>query len=102
MFDPKDSRVWLDYADESYVSSRLLWFTGLSRECSFNAHRTIELYLKTYLVVKGKSNSKKGGVWGHNLSDLCELCGITNKDFLNQEFVRRIEFFQRYLVYPMD
>lgn len=53
MFGNDYSDVWLSYADNSYIISRLLWFTGFMLECPVNVHRTIELYLKAFLVGQG-------------------------------------------------
>ena len=50
MFGKDYGDIWVHYADDSYIATRLLWFTGLWFEASVNAHRTIELYLKAYLV----------------------------------------------------
>ena len=46
MFGKDYSDIWVYYADNSYIATRLLWFTGFMLEAPVNSHRTIELYLK--------------------------------------------------------
>ena len=63
MFDPSSPQIWLGYADHSYVATRLLWFTGFPFEAPVSAHRTIELYLKTFLVGNGEKIAKGQPGW---------------------------------------
>lgn len=96
MFDPTSPEIWLGYADESYVTTRLLWFTGLSIDASVNAHRTVELYLKAYLVGAGQEVSPGSRSWGHRLGELGEVCGRYSSEFLAEAVARRLIFFERY------
>jgi HEPN domain-containing protein len=88
--------VWLYYADGSYLATRLLWFTNFMVEALVNSHRTIELYLKTYLVSKRQVVKKGEHSWGHNLQQLANLCAGFDNDFKNIQLSRRIVFYQRY------
>ena len=97
MFDPKMPEVWLSYGDRSYIVTRLL---GVVAHCMFDApvstHRTIELYLKTYLVSCGEDVKKGEPAWGHNLEDLRNLCVQKDNAFANADLARRVSYFQRY------
>lgn len=73
MFGRSNPEVWLHYADNSYISSRLLYFTGFALENPVSAHRTLELYLKTFLLVKGVEVKPSSPAWGQRLSQLGEL-----------------------------
>jgi hypothetical protein len=70
MFGTADPKVWLHFADNSYLSSRLLFFTGFTLEAPVSAHRTLELYLKAFLVAKGVDVKPGSPAWGHRLSSL--------------------------------
>lgn len=96
MFGANIPEAWLFYADGSYIATRLLWFTNFMFEAPVGAHRTIELYLKTYLVSKDEVVEKGSIVWGHDLPQLGHACVRHNHDFENVDFVRRISFYQRY------
>lgn len=72
MFGNTYSDIWLDYADKSYIATRLLWFTGFTIEAPVSAHRTIELYLKSYLVGQVIRVEKGSPAWGHRVGDLCD------------------------------
>src|SRR5688500_15704286 len=74
MFEPDDPQSWVFYADNSYIVSRLLWFTGCSMEAPVSAHRTVELFLKAYLVIKGEVVGQDQRAWGHVLTALLRLC----------------------------
>jgi hypothetical protein len=65
-------------------------------EAPVSCHRTIELYLKAFLVSQGEKSAKGKVVWGHDLKRLSESCAQHKKDFADQEFNRRVDFFQRY------
>ncbi len=104
MFGRDLPEAWLDYADRSYVSTRLLWFSGFTLDTPVYAHRTIELYLKAYLVAQGKM-IQPGSVWGHDLEELRSRCEALDSSFCAPEFTRRIGYFQRYfdlVRYPCD
>ena len=96
MFDPSSTVVWLSYADRSYAATRLLWFTGLWMEAPVSAHRTIELYLKAFLVSHGEQIHPRSPNWGHALGDLGAACSQFESGFADQAVVRRLAFFQRY------
>lgn len=96
MFGTDYPAVWVDYADRSYLITRLLWFTGLKLDAPVSSHRTLELYLKAFLVSQGEDVAKGKAVWGHDLKGLAESCIIHNNDFSISEFTRRVTYFQRY------
>lgn len=96
MFDPTSAVIWLHYADSSYTATRLLWFTGLWMEAPVSAHRTIELYLKAFLVSHGEEIRPRSRAWGHVLGDLGQTCNRYASEFGDQAIVRRLGFFQRY------
>lgn len=105
MFDPTSPEIWLGYADESYVATRLLWFSGMFIQAPVAAHRTVELYLKAYLVSAGEEVRPGKRSWGHKLSDLGEVCGTFASDFLAEAVARRLLFYERYfrfVRYPSD
>jgi len=96
MFEPGDPQSWVFYADNSYIVSRLLWFTGCSMEAPVSAHRTVELFLKAYLVSKGEVVGKDQRAWGHVLTTLLGLCAEHDAAFSLDVLARRVRFFQRY------
>ena len=96
MFDPTSPDIWLGYADQSYVATRLLWFSGLLIDSPIHAHRTLELYLKAYLVGAGEGVRPGSKSWGHRLGELGKVCGGYCSDFLEEAVVRRLVFFDRY------
>lgn len=105
MFDPASSEIWLDYADRSYVTARLLWFMGFWIECPVNGHRAIELFLKAYLVSKGENVERGDRAWGHKLRELGKVCEGYSAQFGDSAVSRRLEFFERYfdfVRYPSD
>ncbi len=87
---------WLYYADGSYLSTRLLWFTHFMSEAPVHSHRTIELYLKTYLISKGVTVKKGQMSGGHDLQQLTNECTAFDKGFSDSQVSRRIVFYQRY------
>lgn len=96
MFDPTSAIFWLGYADESYVATRMLWFTGLQIEAPVNAHRTVELYLKAYLVSAGEVAKPGSKAWGHRLGSLGDICGCYSSEFSEEAVARRLRYFERY------
>ena len=96
MFGKDYSDSWVYYADNSYIATRLLWFTGFRLEAPVNAHRTIELYLKAYLVGQGVSVAKGSAAWGHSLRDLCQKAAQIDSSFGIEDLKWRVTFFQRY------
>jgi hypothetical protein len=105
MFGTDIPAVWVDYADRSYLITRLIWFIGFMLDAPVNSHRTIELYLKAFLVSQGESAAKGKTAWGHDLKSLTEKCARYNADFSIPEFIRRVVYFQRYfdmVRYPSD
>jgi len=96
MFGTDNPAVWVYYADRSYLITRLLWFTGFMLDAPVSSHRTLELYLKAFLVSQGEDVAKGKATWGHDLKGLTESCTIRNHDFSNSEFTRRVAYFQRY------
>lgn len=99
MFGNNHSEIWLEYADKSYIATRLLWFTGFTNESPVTAHRTIELYLKSFLVGQAVPIEKGSPAWGHRLGDLCEEAAKVDSSFANDDVLRRARFFERYFVY---
>jgi len=61
-----------------------------------SAHRTVELFLKAYLVSKGEVVKRGQPAWGHVLTDLLELCVEHDTAFALDVLARRVRFFQRY------
>src|SRR5688500_10313757 len=96
MFDPDAAHSWVVYADGSYIATRLLWFTTRQLDSAVMAHRTVELYLKAYLVGKGVSIRPGSEGWGHMLVKLNEACCRYSIDFSTEAFSRRVGFFDRY------
>lgn len=96
MLDPGVPEFWLGYADNSYVATRLLWFTGQWVEAPVSAHRTLELYLKAFLVSHGEEVRPRSQTWGHVLSDLGTACKHYSLDFANEDVHQRLKYFQRY------
>jgi len=105
MFDPTSAFFWVRYADRSYVATRLLWFTGLQDEATVSAHRTIELYLKAFLVSYGEPVKPRANAWGHSLATLGVVSEQYSPEFARREVKRRLAFLQRYfdyVRYPSD
>lgn len=96
MFNPDIAHSWVVYADGSYIATRLLWFTSRKLDAAVLAHRTVELYLKAFLVGKGVSIRFDSEGWGHTLVKLNEVCCRYSKDFSTEAFSRRVGFFDRY------
>ena len=96
MFDINDPKIWVDYADRSYIATRLLSLTSFMLDAPVNAHRSIELYLKAFLVSNGARPVRNGIAWGHNLDRLRKFCEKHNHGFANTDLKRRIAFFQHY------
>ena len=96
MFNPGSAEVWLNYADRSYVATRLLWFTGLWLDAAVSAHRTVELFLKAFLVSHGEQIRPGSPTWGHALGDLGTACSHYESGFADQAVARRLAFLQRY------
>ncbi|MFC1730725.1 hypothetical protein ACFL6I_10370 [candidate division KSB1 bacterium] len=96
MYDPDTAHSWIVYADGTYIATRLLWFTSRQLEASVLAQRTVELYLKAYLVSKGVPIQPYSEGWGHQLTRLNEACCAYSKDFSIEAFSRRVGFFDRY------
>jgi hypothetical protein len=96
----------LFYADNSYVASRLLWLVRLQlTESPVSAHRTLELYLKAFLVSYGAPVQPGSPAWGHRLDALGEACRDYCEDFGIEAVRRRLSYFQRYfdfVRYPSD
>ena len=90
---------WLYYADSSYVATRLLWFTKLTIESSIYAHRTLELYLKAFIVSRGTEVKPGSPAWGHDLAILGEEAQSHDRAFAQEDVQRRIRFFDRYFAY---
>jgi hypothetical protein len=106
MFPSGDPHVWLFYADNSYIASRLLWLVGLHLpEGPISAHRTVELYLKSFLVSHGAPVRPGSPAWGHQLDALGEVCRGYSEDFGVEAVRHRLQYFQRYfdfVRYPSD
>lgn len=96
MIEPDSAESWVFYADNSYIVTRLLWFTGFSMEPPVSAHRTIELFLKAYLVSKRDVVQKGQPAWGHEISKLLTRCATYDEAFSVTPLTRRVGFFQRY------
>lgn len=99
MFDPTLTLPWIQSADNSYIATRLLWFTGFKIESPVMAHSAIEKYLKAFLVSYGVKIVKGSSAWGHNLSELSNACTSYDTDFQLEQLNRRLAFYERYFYY---
>jgi hypothetical protein len=95
MFDPTDASIWVHYADQSYLATRLLWFTAFHLDVPVHAHRTMELYLKAYAVSYGRQIARND-IWGHDLGVLYDKCISASPSFASREVERRSRFLNRY------
>jgi hypothetical protein len=99
MFGRAEPLGWLYYADNSYVATRLLWFTGLPLDSAVYGHRTIELYIKAFLVSRGVEVKPGSPAWGHDLAALGEAAASYDPGFRKEAVARRLRFFERYFDY---
>lgn len=99
MFGEQNTYAWLGYADNSYVASRLLWFTGFTLEAPVQGHRTLELYLKAFLVSSGVEVKPGSRAWGHELKGLGEAAAESDRAFSAQDVSTRLQYFERYFDY---
>ncbi len=99
MFAPEIPEAWLGYADRSYISARLLWFTGLQQDSPVHAHRAVELLLKAYLVANGVLVQPTTNAWGHDLQQLWDVCLENDPAMSCQDMTRRVRFFNDYFNY---
>jgi hypothetical protein len=99
MSDGSETAAWLYYADGSYVSTRMLWFTGLTLDSSIFGHRTLELYMKGFLVSVGAEVKPSSSAWGHDLGALGKAGREYNREFGGEDVMRRLCFFDRYFNY---
>jgi len=105
MIDKSSTLTWLSYADNSYIATRLLWFTGFFIEAPVNSHRTLELYLKAFLIGNGIQVKMGSPAWGHKLGKLYKGAVSVASDFESEDVYRRLKFFERYfdyVRYPSD
>jgi len=99
MFGKAEPLGWLYYADNSYVATRLLWFSGLRLDSAVYGHRTIELYVKAFLVSRGVEVKHGSPAWGHDLAALGEVAASQDPAFTKEAVARRLRFFERYFDY---
>ena len=99
MFGKAEPVTWLHYADNSYIATRLLWFTRLELDSAVYGHRTIELYLKAFLVSRGVGVKPGSPAWGHELAALGEAAAGYDRAFARDDVARRLHFFERYFDY---
>lgn len=99
MFGKAEPVGWLYYADNSYIATRLLWFTKLTMDSSVYGHRTLELYLKAFLVSRGVEVALGSPAWGHDLAVLGEEARKHDRAFARDDVQRRLRFFDRYFAY---
>jgi hypothetical protein len=99
MFGKAEPVAWLHYADGSYIATRLLWFTGLTLDSAVYGHRTIELYVKAFLVSLGVEAKPGSPAWGHDLATLGEVAARYDRAFAREDVARRLRFFDRYFDY---
>jgi hypothetical protein len=105
MFGKSDPLGWLHYADNSYVATRLLWLSRLPLDSAVYGHRTIELYIKAFLVSRGVEVKPGSPAWGHDLAALGEAAARYDPAFAEEAVARRLRFFERYfdyVRYPSD
>lgn len=99
MFSKAEPATWLHYADCSYVATRLLWVTHLTIDSAVYGHRTLELYLKAFLVSRGCEVKPGSPAWGHDLAMLGEEAQSHDRAFCRDDVQRRLRFFDRYFDY---
>jgi len=99
MFGKDNAYAWLCYADNSYIASRLLWFTGFMLETPVQGHRTLELYLKTFLISRGVEVKPGSAAWGHELVALGKAAADFDQAFAADDVHRRLRYFERYFDY---
>lgn len=99
MFDKDNVYAWLGYADNSYIASRLLWFTGFMLETPVQGHRTLELYLKAFLISRGIEAKPGSAAWGHELEALGKTAADFDQAFAADDVHRRLRYFERYFDY---
>jgi hypothetical protein len=105
MFGKAEPVGWLYYADSSYVVTRLLWFTKLTIDSAVYSHRTLELYVKAFLISRGVEGKPGSPAWGHDLAMLGEEAQKHDGASARDEVQRRLRFFDRYfnyVRYPSD
>lgn len=105
MFHPSVTEYWLLYADNSYISSRLLHFSALQVDSSVEGHRSIELYLKAFAHSRGHQIKMNSPFWGHDIASLYKSCVDKSSLNCNRALEDRIAYFQRYfelLRYPTE
>ena len=95
MFGKDNAYAWLCYADNSYIASRLLWFTGFMLETPVQGHRTLELYLKTFLISRGVEVKPGSAAWGHELVALGKAAADFDQAFAADDVHRRLRYFER-------
>ena len=88
--------TWLRYADMSYIATRLLWFTDVTLDSAVYSHRTIELYVKAFLVSRGVQVKPRSAGWGHNLVALGQTAAKYDAGFSSEPVSRRLKVFERY------
>ncbi len=98
-FGKREPVAWLHYADSSYIATRLLWFTDLTFDSAVYGHRTVELYVKAFLVSLGVEVKRGSPAWGHDLATLGEDAARYDKAFAREDVARRLRFFDRYFDY---
>ena len=96
MLDPGSAASWVNYADRNYTASRLLWFCGLQMDAPVLAHRSLELYLKAYLVGEGEEIASSSDAWGHWIEKLGRVCEPYSVDFTLEAVRQRLAYFDRY------
>lgn len=96
MFEPELPEAWLQYADQGYLTARVLWFTGLQWDSPVHAHRAIELLLKSYLVANGVPIARNSNAWGHRLDALWNTCVSQDRSISSSEMQRRLVYFNDY------
>jgi hypothetical protein len=99
MFGKDNTCAWLGYADNSYIASRLLWFTGFMLETPMHGHRTLELYLKAFLISRGAEVKPGSAAWGHELAALGKAAADFDQAFAANHVQRPLRYFERYFDY---
>lgn len=86
---------WLEYGDEAYLATRLLWFTGFPVESALAAHRALERYFKAYLTASGVRMEGELGGWGRNIDTMRSVASAFDDTFRSEEVRARARTVQR-------
>lgn len=87
--------AWVTYGDESYLATRLLWFTGFPRESALTAHRAVERYMKAFLTSSGVRVEGELDGWERNIDTMRSVASAFDDAFRLDEVRARTRTLQR-------